>query len=43
VRTVRALSWPVDVVVSELGERATVVGAAHLAREKGIRAVLAEP
>ena len=43
VRTVGALSWPVDVVVSELGERATVVGAAHLAREKGIRAVLAEP
>jgi hypothetical protein len=28
--------------VSELGARATVLGAAHLARERGIGAVVAE-
>ncbi|MET8848715.1 ROK family protein [Amycolatopsis sp. NPDC004625] len=39
--TVGRLSWPTEVAVSELGARATVLGAAHLAREKGIRAVLA--
>ncbi len=39
VATVDRLSWPTEVVVSELGERATVLGAEHLAREKGIRAV----
>ncbi|MGW4060503.1 ROK family protein [Amycolatopsis sp. NPDC004747] len=42
VAAVERLSWPADVVVSELGARATVLGAAHLARERGIRAVLAE-
>ncbi len=42
VATVERLSWPAEVVVSELGARATVLGAAHLAREQGIRAVLGE-
>lgn len=43
VRTLGSLSWPVDVVASELGVRATVLGAAHLARDRGIRSVIAEP
>jgi hypothetical protein len=42
VATVDRLSWRAEVVVSELGARATVLGAAHLAREQGIRAVLGE-
>ncbi|MFF1608308.1 ROK family protein [Amycolatopsis sp. NPDC058278] len=42
VAAIDRLSWPAEVVVSELGARATVLGAAHLAREKGIRAVLEE-
>ncbi|MEQ0563455.1 ROK family protein [Amycolatopsis sp. NEAU-NG30] len=42
VATVGRLSWPTEVVVSELGARATVLGAAHLARERGIRAVVTE-
>ncbi|OXM61723.1 ROK family protein [Amycolatopsis vastitatis] len=42
VATVDRLSWPTEVVVSELGARATVLGAAHLARERGIGAVVAE-
>ncbi|HTJ71371.1 MAG TPA: ROK family protein [Actinospica sp.] len=39
-RTLAALSWPTKVEVSTLGERATVLGAAHLAREHGINAVV---
>jgi predicted NBD/HSP70 family sugar kinase len=31
------LSWPTEVVVTRLGERATVLGAAHLARSEGVR------
>jgi hypothetical protein len=42
VATVDRLSWPAEVVVSELGARATVLGAAHLARERGIGGVVAE-
>lgn len=36
--TVDRLSWPTEVVASELGAQATVLGAAYLAREKGVRA-----
>ncbi|HWG24858.1 ROK family transcriptional regulator [Actinospica sp.] len=39
-KTLRALSWPTNVEVSRLGERATVLGAAHLAREHGINTVV---
>ena len=38
--TLAALSWPTKVEVSRLGERATVLGAAHLAREHGVNAVV---
>jgi predicted NBD/HSP70 family sugar kinase len=37
VDTIDALSWPTEVIASRLGDRATVVGAAHIAREQGIR------
>jgi predicted NBD/HSP70 family sugar kinase len=43
VATLDKLSWPVDVAVSELGDRATVLGAAYLARELGIRKVVTRP
>ena len=39
-RTLAALSWPTKVEVSRLGERATVLGAAHLARDHGVNAVV---
>ena len=39
-RTLEALSWPTKVEVSRLGERATVLGAAHLARERGVNTVV---
>lgn len=39
-RVLNRLSWPVRVLVSQLGERATVLGAAHLAREQAIRATV---
>ena len=39
-RTLAALSWPTKVEVSRLGERATVLGAAHLAREHGVNTVV---
>ena len=39
-RTLTALSWPTKVEVSRLGEHATVLGAAHLAREHGVNAVV---
>ena len=35
-----ALSWPTKIEVSRLGERATVLGAAHLAREHGVNTVV---
>jgi predicted NBD/HSP70 family sugar kinase len=31
------LSWSTEVIVTRLGERATVLGATHLAREQGVR------
>jgi predicted NBD/HSP70 family sugar kinase len=34
------LSWPSEVVVSRLGDRATVLGAAHLARERGVHSAV---
>ncbi|MBP2330500.1 putative NBD/HSP70 family sugar kinase [Kibdelosporangium banguiense] len=37
--TLAELSWPTEVVVSRLGDRATVLGATHLAREDGVRQV----
>ncbi|MBB5897871.1 putative NBD/HSP70 family sugar kinase [Kutzneria kofuensis] len=37
VETLAGLSWPTEVVVSRLGDRATVLGAARLAREQGVR------
>ncbi|ONI91848.1 hypothetical protein ALI22I_07185 [Saccharothrix sp. ALI-22-I] len=37
--TLTRLSWPTEVTVSRLGERATVLGATHLAREQGVLAV----
>jgi predicted NBD/HSP70 family sugar kinase len=37
VDTLAGLSWPTEVVVSRLGDRATVLGAAQLAREHGVR------
>ena len=39
-RTLEDLSWPTKVEVSRLGERATVLGAAHLAREHGVNSVV---
>ena len=39
-RTLDDLSWPTKVEVSRLGERATVLGAAHLAREHGVNSVV---
>lgn len=36
VATLADLSWPTEVVVSRLGDQATVLGAAHLARQEGI-------
>jgi predicted NBD/HSP70 family sugar kinase len=37
VDTLAELSWPTDVVVSRLGDHATVLGAAQLAREHAVR------
>jgi predicted NBD/HSP70 family sugar kinase len=37
VATLAELSWPTEVVVGRLGERATVLGAAQLARDLGVR------
>jgi len=37
VGTLAELSWPTEVVVGRLGERATVLGAAQLARDLGVR------
>lgn len=34
--TLDRLSWPTELVISKLGDQATVVGAAHLARQQGI-------
>ncbi|WP_084579310.1 ROK family protein [Kutzneria sp. 744] len=41
VDTLAELSWPTEVVVSRLGDRATVLGAAQLAREHAVRRVVA--
>ena len=38
-RTLRELSWPTEVMASQLGDQATVLGAAHLARARGIREI----
>ncbi|MBR7829787.1 ROK family transcriptional regulator [Actinospica sp. MGRD01-02] len=38
--TLARLGWPTKLEVSRLGEHATVLGAAHLAREHGINAVV---
>ncbi|HET9173441.1 MAG TPA: ROK family transcriptional regulator [Actinospica sp.] len=39
-RTLNALAWPTKLEVSRLREHATVLGAAHLAREHGINGVV---